>query len=67
MALQQQGRGAAVAGQPGNQIGTVWGVGQNLVLDACIVQQSLDVLDPLGFIARRIGGVETHQLLGQRN
>ena len=36
-----------------------------MVLDAGVVPRGLDVFDALDFVARRVGGVETHQPLSQ--
>ena len=60
MALKQQRSGYAVAGQPGYEIGAAMNFGHDLVLDAGVVQQGLDVFDALDFVGRRVGGVETH-------
>ena len=65
MALKQQRSGYAVAGQPGYEIGAAMNFGQDLVLDAGVVQQGLDVFDALDFVAWRVGGVETHPTLSQ--
>ena len=47
------------------RLGAARSFGQDLVLDAGVVQQGLDVFDVLDFVARRVGGVETHQPLSQ--
>ena len=65
VALKQQRSGYAVAGQPGYEIGAARSFGQDLVLDAGVVPRGLDVFDALDFVARRVGGVETHQPLSQ--
>lgn len=65
VALKQQRSGYAVAGQPGYEIGAAMNFVQDLVLDAGVVQQGLDVFDALDFVARRVGGVETHPPLSQ--
>ena len=41
VALKQQRSGYAVAGQPGYEIGAAINFGQDLVLDAGVVQQAL--------------------------
>ncbi|MCH8828801.1 MAG: DUF1549 domain-containing protein, partial [Planctomycetes bacterium] len=56
---------SAFAGQAGDEVGTAGSLGEDLVLDAGGVQQPFDVIDALAFVARRVGGVETHQPLGQ--
>ena len=47
------------------RLGAARNFGQDLVLDAVVVQQGLDVSDALDFVARRVDGVETYQLLSQ--
>ena len=47
------------------RLGAARSFGQDLVLDAGVVQQGLDVFDALDFVARRVGGVETHPPLSQ--
>jgi len=47
------------------RLGAARSFGQDLVLDAGVVPQGLDVFDALDFVARRVGGVETHQPLSQ--
>ena len=65
VALKQQRSGYAVAGQPGYEIGAAMNFGHDLVLDAGVVQQGLDVFDALDFVAQGVGGVKTHQRLSQ--
>ena len=55
-------KGAALP-SPGDEVGPAGCFGQDLVLDACAVQQRFYVGDALGFIARRVCGIETHQPL----
>ena len=47
------------------RLGAARSFGQDLVLDAGVVQHGLDVFDALDFVARRVDGVETHQPLSQ--
>lgn len=47
------------------RLGAARSFGQDVVLDAGVVQQGLDGFDALDFVARRVGGVETHQPLSQ--
>ena len=47
------------------RLGAARSFGQDLVLDAGVVPRGLDVFDALDFVARRVGGVETHQPLSQ--
>ena len=47
------------------RLGAARSFGQDLVLDAGVVPQGLDVFDALDFVAPGAGGVKTHQRLSQ--
>ncbi len=65
MALEQERRRGAAAGQARDQVGALRLAGADRALDAGLGEQALDVGDARALVARRVGGVEPDQVAEQ--